>query len=560
MTPFLILGLAWLVPLHFMPWVSWHSEAVGFFAAAILLAGVLVNRKESASVPFELPRAAALFLFAGVFVLFQGATGVIEFWGDVYVLEMYVALCVVGLACGYVRAKRFRSSQDASIAGVDPLQSLAWVLLASAAISALIALVQVFDVWSELGWVVRMPDLRRPGGNVAQPNQLGTLLLMGLMSLLFLRERALVPSSIAASLFAVIALGLAATESRTALLGVSVLCGWVMHGRARGLLKMSFLATGLAAATILGLYVAWPLLMAQGGSFQPDAAVNVRAGWRLVVWPQLLEAVAMRPWQGWGLHEVAKAHNAVVSAYEAAEPYTYAHNLILELALGWGVPLTFLTGGAVALWFWRRVQFIRSDAQWFCIAAALPFFVHSMLEFPYAYSYFLLPIAYLIGVLEADMGGQPVPRLGARLTLAALVPVAALAVLSVYDYVRVEEDFRVARFQAMRIGRTPSDYSRPKIVVLTQLDALLDAARLEPHSGMSPAELQLARQAALRYPWPATQSRYALSLALNGSSTEAIRQLRVIRSLHGEATYRQIEDSWRATAKAHPEWAGKLPD
>jgi len=58
---------------------------------------------------------------------------------------------------------------------------------------------------------------------------------------------------------------------------------------------------------------------------------------------------------------------------------------------------------------------------------------------------------------------------------------------------------------------------------------------------------------ALRFPWPATQNRYALSLALNGNPAEALRQMKVMRALHGEANYLQIRKNWEALA------AGKYP-
>ena len=66
---------------------------------------------------------------------------------------------------------------------------------------------------------------------------------------------------------------------------------------------------------------------------------------------------------------------------------------------------------------------------------------------------------------------------------------------------------------------------------------------------MSPERLDLARKVALRYPWPATQNRYALSLALNGNTEEALRQLRVIRALHGEKTYAEIRLNWEVLGK-----------
>jgi hypothetical protein len=139
--------------------------------------------------------------------------------------------------------------------------------------------------------------------------------------------------------------------------------------------------------------------------------------------------------------------------------------------------------------------------------------------------------------------------------------VAVIGFATAIEYLRVEEDFRVARFEAIRLGKTPESYERPRIHLLTQLNALLAGARIQPHPRMADEEIELARKVALRFPWPATQNRYALALALNGNSAEALRQLQVIRTLHGVETYQHIKENWAAlTKERHPALAEiKLP-
>jgi hypothetical protein len=192
------------------------------------------------------------------------------------------------------------------------------------------------------------------------------------------------------------------------------------------------------------------------------------------------------------------------------------------------------------------------DAQsllpWYCIATALPLGVHSLLEFPFAYAYLLIPAMMAIGVLEGVLHSERVLRVAWGSAATALSLVTCLMIWSAVEYVSIEEDFRIARFEAMRIGETPIEYERPKITLLTQLDALLIGARLVPTPGMSKENIDLARKVALRYPWSATQNRYALTLALNGSSDEAMRQIKVIRAMHGERSYENIKLNWENLA------------
>jgi hypothetical protein len=214
-----------------------------------------------------------------------------------------------------------------------------------------------------------------------------------------------------------------------------------------------------------------------------------------------------------------------------------------------GVPLTALLVLVTGAWLWRRGQSANQLLSWYCLAVVLPVAVHSMLEFPFAYAYFLVPVMFVLGVLERTAASKPALSVGARPAVLLLFIASFIGVWSVVEYVSIEEDFRVARFEALRVGQTPSDYQRPTVVLLTQLSALLDGSRILPRPGMKADELALAKNVALRYPWTATQNRYALSLALNGDPEEAIRQLRVMRTLHGEGTYEEIKANWDNLAR-----------
>jgi hypothetical protein len=153
-----------------------------------------------------------------------------------------------------------------------------------------------------------------------------------------------------------------------------------------------------------------------------------------------------------------------------------------------------------------------------------------------------------VGALEGALGVKPAFKLGAIPAAGVLFITTAAMAWSAVEYLSIEEDFRIVRFEALQVGTTPASYQRPKVVLLTQLDALLHGGRIAPRPGMGADEVELARKVALRFPWPATQSRYALSLALNGNPDEAVRQLKVIRALHGTKTYGRIVDNWRSMA------------
>ncbi|MBI2747875.1 MAG: O-antigen ligase C-terminal domain-containing protein [Burkholderiales bacterium] len=216
-----------------------------------------------------------------------------------------------------------------------------------------------------------------------------------------------------------------------------------------------------------------------------------------------------------------------------------------------GLPLTLMICVPACIWLWRRVCGTKDRLSWYCLALALPLGVHSLLEFPYAYAYFLAPGMVVLGVLEATKAPGSVYLIPHRVAIAAWIFVTTVLTWSVFEYAAAEEDFRVAMFEVKHIGHTPSEYQRPKLVMLTQLGALLEGARIVPAPGMAAQRIELAREVALRFPWPATQNRYALSLALNGNPDEATRQLRIIRSMHGEAQFSTIRENWHDLAQGN---------
>lgn len=139
--------------------------------------------------------------------------------------------------------------------------------------------------------------------------------------------------------------------------------------------------------------------------------------------------------------------------------------------------------------------------------------------------------------MEAAAGVKSLASIGAKSVGALLLATTVVLAWSVGKYLEIEEDFRVARFQALCIGSPPTAHQPPKIILFDQLGVLLDDARITPTPNMSPETMQVVKNAALYYPWSATQSRYAVALALNGNPVEAAWQFQVIRRLWGGKQY-----------------------
>lgn len=536
---------SWLVPMHILPWVGWQQEVMAF--AAVLGLGWHALFVSHAPGRLVIPKATLLPVAVAFIIVAQCWTRQITFSGDALALGFYLVLIAVCLYLGYTLSVQLKTAQTT-------LDGFVLTLLVGALISVVITLAQVFEVWEFMPLINRTESIRRPGANLGQPNHLATLLLMGIASLAYLYELKKWSTTLASLLFAVLIVGLALTESRTGLLSFFLMSfWWLVRRRAVGF-KVSAWAVLMSGASLIFLLWAWPPFLAfvqSGGEMTSRFAerINLSAGMRLVVWPQLWEAALQHPWFGWGLREVSQGHNAVLHSYTQAEPFSYAHNIFMDLAVGMGLPLTALFGLVFAVWGWRRTRDAQTLLPWYCIAIILPLAVHSLLEFPFAYAYLLVPAMLATGVLEGVLAPTRMFRVAWWPAAMGLCLATLLMVWSAVEYVWIEEDFRIARFEAVHIGETPVNYERPKIVLLSQLDALMAGARIVPTPDMSEASIELARKVAMRYPWTATQNRYALSLALNGNVQEALRQLKVMRAMHGERSYTLIKMNWENLAQ-----------
>jgi hypothetical protein len=537
-----LLAASFLVPDHFLPWVSWHSEVI-VFAAVLLLswAAILDQTRTGAlgviSVPFVAAPCAVLVLIAIV----QRAAGAVMFNGDVWVLSFYMAMCIACACLGRASSTKHAAARPES-AAPDEMIALAVALAFAALASTVIALAQEFDVWNTFDWIFRMPELRRPGANLAQPNHLATLQVMGVASLLFLRAGKKAGQTVIGVCLLLLGIGLASTESRAGALSVLALFGWWLWKRRAAEGRNAAFQTLAWAGAFPMLFIAWPHLL-NAVNLSGDAEARVTEGsLRFSVWPQLLHAVAIQPWTGWGFRQVAAAHDAVLDQHVLiSEAYAYSHNLLIDFAIWVGVPLALAFALAAGAYLWRCTRRGVHLPTWYGLAVAIPLGVHSMLEYPFAYAYFLAPVVFLLGGVEATVFPKPLFCVRLKPAALALGAISLAMCWSAVEYLGIEEDFRVARFEALHIGATAADYHPPTVWLLDQLAILLDDARIEPKPNMSAQEMQVVRKAALYYPWSATEYRYAMALALNGNLDEAAREFHVLRLFWGDKAYSGVK-------------------
>lgn len=522
---------AWLAPDHYEPWLGFHSEVPMFAALSLGCVALCAPSRPLVRLPCcgVLPVAAL-----GAVMVVQWMTGQLIYSGHLLLGLLYLAGMLMAWWLG-------ASVVALSVSVRRSLARGAAILLCAAIASGGIVLLQWLRIDDGLSlYVLELAPGVRPSGNLAQPNLQATLLLMGTVGLAFLWAERRLGTSLAVLLLVFLAAAQVLTESRAGLLGAGCI-GILVLWRASALRWRS----GRHAVLLW-----WGLLIAFWWLREPinEALLLQPArtpGWgvdgvRLVLWQQMLSAMAQSPWWGYGWNQTAVAQKYGAATAPGEWPIDFAHNLGLDLLIWFGVPLGLLLIGLMLWWVWRCIHRLRDPIQLLVLCCALPVLTHSLVEFPFAYSFFLFPATFAFGALHALQSPgayrtAAAPRRSLRLGLVSgLALYVAVGSVVVVDYVAAEGGWRVLRLS--ELGQ-PAGHAAPDLLLLDQLGALLDFGRTQPVAAIDADTLQRMRDAAQFHSSSALHINYVLALALNDQPQEAAHQLAILRDLYGPAAH-----------------------
>ena len=534
----LLFALAWLLPGHYFPWMAVQQETAAACGAALIGLSCLVRQREQ---PLVLPKVAAAALLLTLLPMAQWGLGKVPFLIDALLPALYLA----AFALVVVAARALAADRES---GFVPM--LMAVLLLGACLSNVIALGQGL----RLGWDSHVELLRGDGrvsANFTQPNHLASVLGLGLAASWWLYETRRVGAFGAWALGLYLGMGLAMTQSRVvwAFMLLFVFC-WAV--KRRPLTLRTNAASLLAAvACIAALAALWPTLSAAiDGSAVYGAAERLQSlGGRGLHWPAMWDAAWRQPLTGWGWMQVTAAQQAVALDHPPAlEWITYSHSLLLDLMVWNGAVPGLLLIAAGAAWIVSRLRGCADLDSWAVLVAGGAIFVHAMFEFPYAYAYFLLPLAAFVGIVEArhrGAAGGPTATMP-RLVFASLgLTLCAMLAWLWADYVKIEEMGQRTRFAeagyVVAEGRKPTV---PDVMLIDSQREFLRFRQTTARAGMSPEELANMRAISKRFAPPAVMLRYALAMGLNGEPTESTRSLRLLCQIWPEKNCAEGREAW----------------
>jgi len=545
----LVLPLAFLLRDHYPPWLAFHSDLVAAIALIPLMFWALWQRG-------PLPGLTLGAVLLSLVPLIQVGAGQISFAGDAWMAWLYL----MGFALAVLAGARFAPARPRKSESLTCLAPMWTGLVVVALISVGIAIHQVLGLDAFAAFTVELTPGSRPYANLAQPNQLATLLMLGLAGTGFLFESKNLCGAIAMAAALMLALGVGLTQSRTPLLGLAVIWPAYLLMRQRAALRTTPAAL-LMVTVVFALTVwSWPtlsrtLLLAESPSLMERMGENLR----LTLWQSMAEALVRSPWVGYGWNQVPLAQQATALEFPATRYYfDSAHNLILDIALWSGLPVAVAVVGGFFLWLARRVAACRDSLSWCVLLAVAVVLCHAMVEYPLSYAYFLLPVGFFMGTLNegADVKSTRWARLRPSRPILGLVGLGVLAIFGRVgvEYIQLEDEWRQIRFKQLRIGDSKAE---PPLhaIVLTQLQARARFAQMTPVQAMPPEQLEWMRLVAERYAGAGTIFKYAKALALNGEPKAAGIALAKLCKIQMPTVCRNAVSEWRSESEeAHPEF------
>ena len=218
--------LSFLVGNHYPPWMNAYNDFVS--ALTLLLLATIALRATGGRL--RVPRSAVVVAVLSALPLVQVAAGQIIFAGDAWVAFLYLFGLALAIVVG---ANTFAKRRQGFLAVGCTL----W--LVAALVSCLIILVQrfVLDVGNIGLFIWDVKPGNAPFGNLGQPNQMSTFLVLSLVGLGFLYESRVVGPATTWAAVALIVPCIAMTQSRAAVLMLAGIALVIIFRNARFKLK-----------------------------------------------------------------------------------------------------------------------------------------------------------------------------------------------------------------------------------------------------------------------------------------------------------------------------------
>lgn len=398
--------LALLLPFRYAPMPSFYAEALVFTALVFLWLQhtVLFNQKH-----IEIPYITLPFLGISFIPLLQYTIGKVYFFERAIIPFFYIIAFWSAIIVSYNFIRNKSPNSDYFF------RNIAITLIIAGLLSTFISTLQWlnFNFWP----LIDKPSGNRFSANLGQPNHLSTILIMSIIGCLYLFESKAIKAASFYFITGILTWGVALTQSRTAWITFPILTILYIIYNNKSKRTVNF----KCFSQVLFIYIVIILLMPILNKLLNDLGISViktstvaeraSGGYlRFIIWDQMIHAITQKPLLGWGWYQTSVAQYHVLPLVPGTEWINSSHAFILDILVWCGLPLGCILIFWIAYFYTKIINF-KIFTNLFALMMITPVIIHSFLEFPLFYSYFLIPCGLCTGLLinKSDLKRVSIP-------------------------------------------------------------------------------------------------------------------------------------------------------
>jgi O-antigen ligase len=526
-------GLMWVLPflyyMHAYPittfYQEWGAALLGLCALPLLLTARYWQTP-------EVPRIVLLPIGLMLVLMIQFFIGRITHFDHLMMMSLYFLFSALLMMLGQRLRVEF---------GLPTLVFvLAVFLLIGAELNTLAGILQHYRWNTFLNPVITVKTSSAIYGNTAQPNHYANYIALGLISLGLLYVRLSMRVWQAALLAAPMLFVMVLSGSRSSWLYLAFAFGlaYLWQRRDKTLRPLMYFTLALLLGFgLMHFVVQIPWLEGSTGSVTTAERLfgDIGSGAiRMHLWRESLLIFAQFPVLGAGFGQfafqhfqlAAEMHNPAVTGL-----YNNAHNLVMQIAVEAGLAGLIVLFTTLGLWFWQSIvrgaQFTLYHWWGYAILAVLG--IHSMLEYPLWYAYFIGIAAVMLGMFDITTYRLELRNVG-RASVALMLLLGALSLLQVFQgYQRLDSALALRGMAATErspVSRVQEELlAAQRTVLLSSYAEMFIANMMEISAEHLQQKLALNESSLHFIPIAPVVYHQALLLALSDKPAEAKMQL-----------------------------------
>ena len=470
------------IPFAYFPISKFYSEATSLIGGIILFAIALFSQNK-----LKLSAVAlAAFAFA-IFMLIQPLFVHIYYLGN----NHYMAMMMVILGLTAIGVTSLSENNPATKDKL--LLILAWSLVISATIQAIIAYLQYTGKAANFSsWILYTDVSAGDGGNIlgniGQPNQFTDFMSVGVVALCYLYFIGQINLLVFVAYGLLFALAITFTARRGVLLYYVVMLfliglKWLLNRKDNEqraqIKKIAILLAGffvglilvqLALPKVIALFSSTPAESLSTGLSRLSAdSINGSTYRRFYEWYKAIILFVNNPFFGVGWYQYPREGIYIMLTErfmyipQNMKLYTHCHNSLFNIMAETGIIGTLISVGYGIIYsLYLLLRRIATLQDLFIVLLTIPILVHSLLEYPLWYAYFLVLLVVLLAFAPAKyvLQNNRIIKLLGSIVILGLMTVA-------YNAYQAND-------QLSSLTQTPTDYD-DYVANLTILEKYIDS-------------------------------------------------------------------------------------